>query len=666
MRKPDLFKMIGIGLTGAMMFASADGYAKEFELDALTVTAQKKAENVQEVPISMTLLDEISIEDKHIELVEEVAAYTPNLMFFTFGSDSQISPSLRGIYSDMESKTVPMAIYIDGVPILDGWAMNETLTHIERIEVLKGPQGTLYGKNSESGVMNIYTKQPADSFQGDIDLELGSDEKKKVNVYVSGPLVKDKLLVGLSASHYERDGFLTDQNTGDTIDDRQRDSIRFSLRYMAGDDLEISLINSILEHDDGSIRMSYAAQTKDDITQNFKGYNQSRIVNNALKIKYALSDTSYLESITTRRDFNLVDGDDWDFTDDPNVQFHMERDAKTVSYSQELRYTDQFFGDKLDLLTGVYLDKKDEDFDLAWSGYPIERDFNDKSIGVFTHFKYMFSKDLAFFAGARYARENKTFKDNAAGIDLDSTYSDVSPKLSVEYNFSKHKLGYATVAKGYRAGGFNHMAPRGHANLEFDKEMLWNYELGYKSMFWENRFMFNASIYYMDIQDMHVTTATGPDEEYVSNAGEAHSQGLELELSCKITDELRVFSAVGINETQFDKFEDVNGNYQGNLNPYAPKYNYNIGAQYRGKNGIYASADVNGYGKMYFDKENRYAKDAYTLVNAKLGYESGRFDIYLYAKNLFDENYDSKGYYNGVYTIYSDPREIGAQLTYRF
>ena len=641
-------------------------YANEMKtLDTVTVTAQKKAENIQDVPISMTLLDEISIVDKNIELIEDIAAYTPNLMFFSYGSDSQISPSLRGIFSDMEAKNVPMAIYIDGVPILDGWAMNENLNNIERIEVLKGPQGTLYGKNAETGVMNIHTKQPSNTTQGSIGLEIGSDNKKKINLNLSGALIEDKLLLGLSASHYEKDGFLKDRNTGKNIDDRQRASLRLNLIYKAADNLDISFINSILKYDDGSVKMSYVTQGKNDISQNFKGYNKSQIVNNALKIKYMMSDKSYIESITTRRDFDLVDGDDWDFTNNPTPQYHMTRDSNTKSYSEEIKYVDSFLNDKLDFLAGIYMDKKDENFDFAWSGYPIERDFKDKSLGLFTHIKYQLSNNLSILTGIRYDKEKKEYADQNRNIKEENTYSEVSPKVSLEYNLEKNKMAYFTVAKGYRAGGFNHNAQKGHTNLIFEKETLWNYEVGYKSVLLDNKLTFNTSIYYMDIKDMQVTSAVSPSEEYVSNAGEAHSQGLELEVNYQVNNQLNIFSSLGMNETKFDKFKDTDGNHKGNINPFAPKYNYNLGAKYRADTGYYASANLNGYGKMYFDKENKYEKKAYKLVNTKIGYETEEYDIYLYGKNILDKNHDSKGYHDS-YTIYSEQRELGIQLAYRF
>lgn len=313
-------------------------YAKDVkQLDSLTVTAQKQEENIQKVPISMTLLDEVNIADRNIENIEEIASYTPNLMFFAYGSQTQIAPSLRGIFSDMEAKTVPTAVYVDGVPVLDGWAMNEMLFNIQRIEVLKGPQGTLYGKNAETGIINIHTIQPTNEFKGKIDTKLGNDKKRQINLSASGPIIENKLLAGIYLSHNEKEGFIENLNTGNKIDNREKDAARLNLIYKVNDNLEISLINSILKHDDGGIKMSYSSQdaTK-GLTSEFQGYNKSKIINNALKVKYNLSDTAYLESVTTRRDFDLVDGDDWDFTDNPASQAHMTRDSNTKSYSKNL------------------------------------------------------------------------------------------------------------------------------------------------------------------------------------------------------------------------------------------------------------------------------------------------------------------------------------------
>ena len=180
----------------------------------------------------------------------------------------------------------------------------------------------------------------------------------------------------------------------------------------------------------------------------------------------------------------------------------------------------------------------------------------------------------------------------------------------------------------------------------------------------------------MDIQDMQVTNPIAPQCEIITNSAEAHSQGVELSVNYRPIPSLSLFSSFGYTDAVFDDYTknvlnqtgQIAGSksYKGNTNPFAPEYNFNVGAQYRNASGIFARVDLNGYGKMYFDKANTVEKKAFQLVNTKIGYESDHLDIYLYAKNLFDENHDSKGYYNGYFTIYEDPREVGVQLTYRY
>jgi iron complex outermembrane receptor protein len=173
----------------------------------------------------------------------------------------------------------------------------------------------------------------------------------------------------------------------------------------------------------------------------------------------------------------------------------------------------------------------------------------------------------------------------------------------------------------------------------------------------------------MDITDMQVEESPSPTETYTTNAAEATGKGIEVEMTAIVTDGLSIMGGFGYTDIEFDKFSDALGDYEGNKNLNAPEYTFNIGAQYRHLSGFYARADLIGYGEMYFDKANEYSRDAYEIVNAKVGYEAEHFDVYLYAKNLFDEEYDSDGFYSGMSIIYSDPREpreVGLQLVYRF
>ncbi len=182
------------------------------------------------------------------------------------------------------------------------------------------------------------------------------------------------------------------------------------------------------------------------------------------------------------------------------------------------------------------------------------------------------------------------------------------------------------------------------------------------------RQLFGTTVYaaLMDIKDMQVTEQASAVEAYLTNAATATGKGMELEVMALLWDGLTLNACFGYNNTEFEDFRDIGGDYAGNKNPFVPQYTYNIGGQYRHDSGVYARTDLIGVGKMYFDKANNYSRDAYEVVNMKIGYEADSYDMYLYAKNIFDREYNSYGYYGGFQTIYSQPREIGIQLTYRF
>jgi iron complex outermembrane receptor protein len=257
---------------------------------------------------------------------------------------------------------------------------------------------------------------------------------------------------------------------------------------------------------------------------------------------------------------------------------------------------------------------------------------------------------------------------------LENTFEEISPKLSGKYRINDAMMAYATVAKGFKGGGYYPHAPVG--SQSYESETLWNYEIGLKSQFLDKRLLLNTAVYFMDISDKQVLTSIDALNGYVSNAASATSMGAEIDLTYKVTREISIFGSLGFNKSEFEDFSegtfDTSGNqtgtvsYDGNCLPYAPEYNYSIGVKYRNRYGWFARADVGGYGKMYLDKTNSYAQDAYDLVNAKMGYEADWYDVYVYADNLFDKEYDAVGYYSGYYTLVSAPREIGVQVNLRF
>lgn len=635
------------------------------KLETITVTAQKQAEDLQDVPISMSVFDSSDLADLQVDAISDIAPFVPNLMVFDNGLSGQTPPTVRGLSTDIDSNNSTVGLYVDGIPVLTGIGFNEILLDVARVEVLKGPQGTLYGKNAEAGVINVITRAPGNAVTAGIGVEIGEDNKRQYHFSTSGPVIKDKLFIGISGLHYEKDGYVHNAFLGGNSDDRAHNYGKIHLRSTPSENFSISAVVSCLKYDDDDSNMSLSSSANDrEVSSGFQGYNHSSSTMGALKTDYTFSSFK-LESITTARTFRFDAGGDWDFS--PATRSHSNNDSVYKKFSQEFRISSA--GDRFSWLAGIYGDGDRNNFKTKISASTrtrrIDRDFDGESAGAFIHTTWGLTERLALISGLRYDLEEKSFADDDLGVDLEEDFSELSPKLSLQYRINPALMFYGSVSKGYQSGGFNSMAPEG-APLSYGEEALWSYEVGSKNAFFDGRLILNTAIYYMDIDDMQVNTAVGSVQSYRTNAAKATSKGVEVEIRCKVTPALSLFASYGYNDTEFDRFSDDDGDYSGNTNPYAPGYNYNVGAQYRHRDGYYARVDLNGYGKMYFDKANQFSRDAYELVNAKIGYETEHFDLYLYAKNLFDKTYDSDGYYSGYYTIYSPPGETGINLAWRF
>ncbi len=652
---------------------------QETSLDTVIVTANKQKENIQDVPIGITVFDDFTLEDKNISSVSELADFVPNLAVTAQGTSSATVPTLRGITADLGTFSASTAMYVDGVPILSFSGYEDTLQNIERVEVLRGPQGTLYGKNAEVGVINIITKKPSNEFAGKISVDGGEEYKKELSFNVSGPIVADKFFVGLSGQFYDKDGFVTNGTTGDKANDKRHWYGKGQFRWEPVDDLSIQLILSYLQYDndgtnmglseDGAAALGLAASGDRVIYSDLEGEETTNSNTQSLKISYNWGKTLNLTSITTHRNFEEDFTCDYDFN--PVPLMHSDTTADYDKFSQELRVSATTT--RIKWLTGLYYDKDDDTWSNRTSSvYPmmnmvVDRDLGGESYAVFGQLRYALTDKFGVTGGLRYEHQDKDFRDNTTGAFFDDSWEDISPKFSLDYTFTPQVMGYVTVAKGFRPGGFNvYGAQTGYET--YDNEELWSYEVGAKTRLFANRLLLNGAFFYMNIDDMQVTewVFTPALANYITNAATAESYGIELDILAKITSQFTVTASLGYTNVEFDEFQDAMGDYSGNKTPNAPDYTFSIGGQYRMKNGFYAGVDMVGYGRMFLDSTNMYSRDAYQLVNAKIGYETDTWDIYLYGKNIFDEDYTMTGIGRGFYKIYSAPREIGLKFTYRF
>jgi iron complex outermembrane receptor protein len=423
--------LLGVVVWTSIVFGQE---TEDYELQSIKVTANKQEEDVENVPISITVFDEIFLEDNMIETAADIDDFTPGMEIVTYGTALKSAPAMRGIYSDYSSRSQSAGMYVDGIPIIDGTGFDETLMDIERVEVLRGPQGTLYGKNSQVGVVNIITRRPDNEMRGRLSAEFGEDEKMQFSFTASGPVVKDNFYIGLSGRHYQKDGFITNPETGDTIDDRKNNYGKINLRWTPTEAIDAFLVVSKVKHDDGANRMNvYGAEKDREISTDLDAYNKSEVTLTALNISYEINEQFDLNSITTRRFYNEKNANDFDYTN--QTFFHVFADSDFEKISQELRLN--YSALRFKMLMGAYLDMGENDInrikEKADSTTFINQEEDGQSIGLFTHLAWSITDRLIISGGIRYDNESKDFRDEGDGTDVDESWTEISPKITLKY-----------------------------------------------------------------------------------------------------------------------------------------------------------------------------------------------------------------------------------------
>lgn len=645
------------------------------KLETMTVTANKTEENTQEVSTSLSVFSGDEIIELQMENINDIATFSPNFTIFENGTTGANTPSMRGIFADLHSHSVSVGLYVDGVPILEGMGYEQALIDIERVEVLKGPQGTLYGKSAEAGIVNIITRAPDNELRVPISAELGTDGKIKATATVSGPVIQDRVYASLSFLHDQKDGWVEDL-AGDTVDDLKQDYLAGKLRFTPTDALDLTLGGTFLAYDNGQPHMNlsdmgasmYGLATPDNrvSSPSFDAYDETKTTALHLKADYVISDTMNVTSITAFREVDYDSLMDYDFNSPEFLHFF--NNNKVSRLSEELRFSS--VDTPLQWVAGIYLDKDEvlEDY-IVSSVIPgmtfivDDSELEGTSGSAFFHVNAPFG-NLSLLGGLRYDYQEREFNQPSFGLSHEDNWNEISPKVGVEYRLTDESMTYATISKGYLSGGFNAYA-RDPKYLSYDEEKLWSYEIGVKNTLFDNRLILNAAAFYMDITDAQVLESADAATSYTTNAAEASSKGFELEAITRPIQGLTLNAGLGYVDAKFEEFSDAYGDYTDNKKPFAPDYTFNLGATYRAPFGFYCGVNITGAGEMYTDKTNLYKRDAYTLVNAKVGYETEKYDIYLYGKNIFDEEYDTTSV-DGIYVIYSRPAEFGIMLAYRW
>lgn len=712
-----------LALLSAVM-ASSTSYA---QVDEIVVTARKKTENLQTAPISITALSAETIETRQLFNVNEIAQYVPNLQYSSSaaGTASASSFSIRGIGQiDFISTTDSgVATYLDGVYLARVTGAALELADIERIEVLRGPQGTLFGRNTIGGAVSVVTRKPSGEFGFRGNLTAGNNGRIQGRAILDVPLAEDKLagkfiVVGKTSNGYGTDleplGGSGDLGADDDIAGRAQllftpsDKVEFnvSAEYSTRRGTVIpqgrvffdAASPAGMAFDDGgtnSVIGSNGGFDSDDLNQ----ITVDTPINDDIDVfgVSLISDFDLgavnLKLITAYRDQEAQSGQDFDGGAGPLLNQFVTSDQS--QFSQEIQLTGATENGRFDWLAGAYYFEEEGQFisDVQLAGTQVDIDTNNKttSYAAFAQGTYKLSDKLSVTGGLRYSEETKSvlidtlfgdFPLVIAGQD-EQSFSSFTPKASIEYQADDDLLVYASVAQGFRSGGFNGRPFSPTDLAPFDEETTTSYEVGFKSDFAGDKLRLNMAGFLSDYQDIQLTATTtdamGAFIVITDNAGQIGLYGFEAELQAAPTDNLNFFGSVGFTNT--DGLEPQAGfDFGSDILPLASEWTVSVGGDYSFpiRSSIEGTIAVDyAYRSSFFPQFNnspRAKQDGYGLLNARFQIkpENTPWDLTLWGKNLGDETYRTFGQDSAVSGLpfvvgfFAPTREYGATLSFDF
>ncbi|MGJ5674592.1 MAG: TonB-dependent receptor domain-containing protein [Nostochopsis sp.] len=663
----------------------------------LTVTAQKRSEDAQNIPLSLTVIPQQELEDGQINSFADIANNTPNFSFSpTSSGGAEFNYySMRGLSnSNFLASQDSVAFYIDDVPFDYGGFLDLGLIDLQRVEVLRGPQSTLYGRSSPGGVVNVISRQPTDSPEMLLSASYGNYNSREMQLSLSNAVIPDKLGFRLAGFYSARDGFVDNVFLDRTVGERSQIVGRAQVLWTPTPEWNVSF-NTYANYTDSG-NPTFVPRDSDDpfkSEQTVDGHARVSSDTQALKVNYNGSGFQ-VTSITARR-FTNQDN----FLGDNVPQRDYLRqiiDINSTVWSQEIRFQSPESANRLRWLLGGYYESRefnvvDDTLEYTETGavaYGLSSPGRDRvsaeqfrnTNAVFGQLDYKPLEPLTLFAGLRYESSNisldrrRVFEVSDGEVISSSSElrgaaqksDEWIPRFGLQYQLNPNLMAYGTISKGYRPSGFNYRADT-EETRRYEEEISWTYEIGLKSSWLNNRLTANLSVFHTNVDGYQVLLAD--DLGFYRNVANAdvNITGVEFEVKATPMRGLDLIGSVGYVDSRFQDYTNpfTGENFSGNRVPLSPEFSYNLAVQYRSPGGIFARVELRGYGTNYFDDANEIKQGPFALVNARIGYEWPNYGIYLYANNLFDTQYITSGFFfppPNVTAGFGDPATYGVQI----
>ena len=699
-------------------------------IEEVTVTAQRREQSLQEVPMAISAFTAEDLEQLQADNLDSLQGAVPNLNLVQGrGSNSSTNAYIRGVGQPdaLQSFDPAVGIYLDDVYMSRIQGSLFKLYDIERIEVLRGPQGTLYGKNTPGGAIRLITRTPGDEFEAQAGLLIGNYSRVQAKGYLSGP-VSDNFSLGFSVLHDERDGFVTDPSDGREYNDEDTTVARLKANWDASDSVNV-VFSADYTTEDVALTLGRAEaplfatdfvfgpvllQPAPTGEWNFEsrtslgdaGGQQVDHYGGSLAINWDVRDGLEFRSITAYRDLQAdlyidIDATEYELGD---VFVGVDQDQ----FSQEFQLLGE--QDRLNWVVGAYYLNENipshqeayADDWLLFGGIPItalrtiDDDLETTSYAVFGQVDWAFADAWTLGVGLRYTKDEKdyfrttslftnllgTFDPQFAFTDSDD-WDSWTPTVTLDWAMSDEVSLYGRLAKGFKSGGFNGRANSAADVSAFDPEEVWTAEIGAKTLFADGRLMANYALFYSQYDDFQARVSLGDDPLSfrfpVLNAAELDIKGAELELVWLPVDPLQLSAQIGYLDSEYGAggFSGADGvPDEPAFSPdwtmrYAGTYTFDLGDS----GALQLSADANYRDSMELSVENTAAlfEDDYWLLGGYVSWISPSQSWIVMAgiKNATDEVYKVEGQdFRSVSNIqtayYGNPKTYTLSVEYRY
>jgi outer membrane receptor protein involved in Fe transport len=661
------------------------------ELDEIIIKASKDNVSYKSIPASVSVISEIRVKENEIQSLSELSAVAPNFYMPDYGSKLTSPVYIRGIGSRINSPSV--GLYVDYVPYFEKAAFDFDFFDIRRIEVLRGPQGTLFGRNTMGGIVNIVTTSPMDYNGTNINLSAGNYGTYSVNAGHYGK-VNDKFAYSLALNYLHNDGFYTNLYTGKQVDKLNSYGFRSRMIYEISNKLTIeNIVGFEFSRQGGYPYAIYndSLGMAEEINYNQYSSYDRNLISDAMLVKYS-GNKFDLMSTTSYQYLDDLQGIDQDFT--PDSLYFIKQQQNQNMISQEViirskadrRYNWLFGGYGF---FQVFDNTVDAEVFASKMSYTKTYDHEINGFALFhqSSLNYFLIKNLTVTAGIRIDTEKDflhyTYDRILRGIEAnlaDTIYPELNsleviPRFALNYKIGNSNL-YGVIARGYKTGGFNTTFERPE-DLTFDPEFSWNYEIGVKTPLINNILYTDLALYYIDWKNQQIyQTVPSGRGSMLKNAGHSVSTGGELSVRTMPLRGYEFTLAYGYTHAVFIKYElNSTTNYNGNYLPYVPRHtlSFQAGKTFIIRNSslldkIKVNALYRGTGEIFWDEENSVRQPFYRLFDAKLSFISKTLQLDIWTKNLFNADYASF-YFEALgnkYVQTGKPAQIGINLSVKF